>query len=143
MTIYFSNPYRRMSALRQAMDRMLEESYTEAASDRRGMNLAVDVVADDDSYTIKAFVPGLEADALEIEVLNSTVTIRGEFKNENGEEAKYIVNELPAGVFSRTVTLPTALESGKAVANIKNGILELKVPKAEAHRPKTIKVVAA
>jgi HSP20 family protein len=143
MTIYFSNPYRRMNALRQAMDRLLEEGYTEAATNPREMNLAVDVVAEDDSFTIRAFVPGLDADALDIEVLNSTVTIRGEFKDANAENAKYLANELPTGAFSRTVTLPTTLESSKAVANIKNGVLELKVPKAEAHRPKSIKVVAA
>jgi HSP20 family protein len=143
MTIFISNPYRRMNAFRQAMDRMLEESYTEAASDHREMTLAVDVTTDDDSYTINAFVPGLDAEGLDIEVLNNTVTIRGEFKDEKGEDTKYLINELPSGAFNRTVSLPTTLDASKAEANIKNGILVLKVPKAEAHRPKTIKVASA
>jgi HSP20 family protein len=143
MTIYFTNPYRRMNALRQAMDRLLEESYTEASPNEREMTLAVDVSTDDEGYTIKAFVPGLDADALEIEVLNNTVSIRGEFKDVAGENAKYLANELPVGAFSRIVTLPTTLDAVKTEANIKNGVLVLRVPKAEAHRPKTIKVAAA
>jgi len=143
MTIYISNPYRRMNALRHAMDRLLEESITETAPSEREMTLSVDVATDDDGYTIKAFVPGLDAEGVDIEVLNNTVTIRGEFKDGKAENAKYLINELPVGAFSRIVTLPTTLDSGKAEANIKNGVLELKVPKAEAHRPKSIKVAAA
>jgi HSP20 family protein len=50
--------------------------------------------------------------------------------------------ELPSGRFSRVITLPTTLDTSKAEANIKNGVLTLRVPKAEAHRPKTIKVQA-
>lgn len=142
MTIYISNPYRRMNSLRHAMDRLLEESFTETAPNEREMTLAVDVAADDDSYTIKAFVPGLDAERLDIEVLNNTVTIRGELKDGIAENAKYLINELSEGAFSRIVTLPTTLDASKAEANIKNGVLELKVPKAEAHRPKTIKVAA-
>jgi HSP20 family protein len=52
------------------------------------------------------------------------------------------MRELPAGRFSRVITLPTALDAAKAEANIKDGVLILRVPKAEAHRPKTIKVTA-
>ncbi len=142
MTIYLS-PYRRLASLRQAMDRVLEESFADGDNRERMMLLSVDVQSDDDGYTIKAFVPGLKADDLEIEVINNTVTIRGEFKSEQAEDQKYLVSELPAGSFSRVFTLPTALESGKAEANIKDGVLTLRVPKAEAHRPKTIKVSAA
>lgn len=143
MTIFISNPYRRANALRQAMDRLLEESFTDTAPNEREMTLAVDVVTDDDGYTIKAFVPGLDAEGLDIEVLNNTVTIRGAFKDGKAENAKYLIYELADGAFSRIVTLPTTLDASKAEANIKNGVLELKVPKAEAHRLKTIKVAAA
>jgi HSP20 family protein len=140
MTIYISNPYRRMNALRQAMDRMLEESFTQSTPDTRDLTLAVDVATDDEGYTIRAFVPGLKADELEIEVLNNTVSIRGEFKEANLEKAKYLTHELPSGSFSRIVTLPTTLDAGKAEATFNNGLLMLKVPKAEVHRPKAIKV---
>ena len=140
MTVYISNPYRRMKAMRQAMDQYLEDSFSQSVPDPRDLTLAVDVTSDDEGYTLKAFIPGLGAEDLEIEVLNNTVSIRGEFKEANVEKAKYLTNELPSGPFSRIVTLPTALDAGKAEANINNGVLVLKVAKAEAHRPKTIKV---
>jgi HSP20 family protein len=142
MTIYIS-PYRRMAAMREAMNRMFEDSIGESASHEREMMLAVDVIADDEAYEIVALVPGLEADDVNIEVLNNTVTLRGEFKSTAEEDDKFLVDELPAGRFSRVVTLPTALDPSKAEASVKNGVLHLRIPKAEAHRPKSIKVVAA
>ncbi len=142
MTIYIS-PYRRMAAMREAMNRMFEDGIGETASHEREMMLAVDVVADDEAYEIVALVPGLEADDVAIEVLNNTVTLRGEFKSTAKEDDKFLVDELPAGRFSRVVTLPTALDPAKAEASVKNGVLHLRLPKAEAHRPKSIKVVAA
>ena len=139
MTFYIS-PYRRLAGLRQAMDRMMEETMSETTQNEREMMLAVDVQASNDGYSIHALVPGMNADDLEIEILNNTVTIRGEFKSTASEEAKYLVCELPAGNFSRVITLPTAVDAAKTEANIKDGVLSLNIPKAEAHRPKAIKV---
>lgn len=141
MTMYIS-PYRRMSNIREAMDRLLEESLAESAPAEREMRLAVDVQAEDDAYIISALLPGLSAEDINIEVLNNTVSIRGEFRGTEKEESKYLLCELPAGRFSRVITLPTALDPAKAEANLKNGVFTLVVPKAEAHRPKVIKVSA-
>ena len=74
--------------------------------------------------------------------VTSTISLRGEFASTSQEDAKYLMCELHAGKFSRIITLPTALEPSKAEASIKNGVLHLVVPKAEAHRPKTIKIKA-
>ena len=141
MTLYIS-PYRRLSSLRDAMDRLLDESLSEGSPTEREMVLAVDVLSDDDAYTINALVPGLEADDLNIEILNNTVTIQGEFKGEADEDAKYVTCELPEGRFNRVITLPVAVDASKAKANIRNGVLRLRIPKAESHRPRSIKVNA-
>jgi HSP20 family protein len=141
MTFYFT-PSRRMASVRQAMDRMIEESLAESRDVEREMLLAVDVQASDNDYEINALVPGLEAADLEIEILNNTVTLRGQFKTSNQENAKYLLCELPAGAFSRVITLPTEVDAAKTQANLKNGVLTLSIPKAEAHRPKAIKVVS-
>jgi HSP20 family protein len=138
----YISPYRRLATLRQAMDRMMEETLAENAASEREMQLAVDVRAEEEAYVINALVPGLESDDLSIEVLNNTVSIRGEFKSCAGEEAQYLSCELPAGRFSRVMALPVALDAAKAEASLKNGVLTLRVPKAEAHRPKAIKVSA-
>jgi len=139
MTMYIS-PYRRMANLREAMDRALEESLAEKTSNEREMLLAVDVISDADAFTVNAFVPGQEADDLNIEILNNTLSIRGEFHNTVEGEVKYMISELPVGRFARIVTFPVEVDASKVEANIKNGILSLRVPKAEAMRPKTIKI---
>ncbi|MCI0519480.1 MAG: Hsp20/alpha crystallin family protein [Chloroflexi bacterium] len=141
MTLYIS-PYRRMAAMREMMNRMFEDSLTETAAPAREMLLAVDVKASDEAYDLTALVPGLNADDVNIEVINNTIALRGEFKSSLEEDSKYLMSELPAGRFSRVITLPTALEPSKAEASIKDGVLRLHVPKAEAHRPKSIKVLA-
>ncbi len=142
MTIYIS-PYRRMATMRDAMNRMFEDTIAETTPTEREMMLAVDVQAEDEAYEIVALVPGLDADDLNIEVLNNTVTLRGEFKSTAMEDSKYLVSELPAGRFSRVLTMPADLDSAKAEASIKNGVLRLRVPKAESHRPKSIKIITS
>ena len=141
MTVYIT-PYRRMATFRDAMNRLFEESYPEAAANERELLLATDVQTDENAFVITALVPGLDADDLNIEILNNTVTLRGEFKSTEIEGSKYLLCELPAGRFSRVITLPTALEPSKAEAGIHSGVLHLRIPKAESHRPKTIKITA-
>ena len=139
MTLYIT-PSHRLTNLRNAVERMMEEAYTESNPQEREMVLAVDVKAEDEAYTVSALVPGLEADDLNIEILNNTVTIRGEFKAQEEEEAKYLTCELPQGRFNRVISLPVALDPAKAEASLKNGVLSLHIPKAESHRPRSIKV---
>jgi HSP20 family protein len=142
MTMYIS-PYRRMARMRDAMNRLLEEDLVEQEGSEREMMLAVDVQAEDEAFVIKALVPGLDADDVDVEILNNTVTIRGEFQESEGEGVKYLTCELPSGRFSRVLTLPVALDPAKAEASLRNGVFTLRVPKAEAHRPKIIKVKTA
>ena len=142
MTLYIS-PYRRMARMREAMNRIFDESLESNEGQEREMLLAVDVQAQDEAYTIKALVPGLDAGDIDVEIMNNTVTIRGEFKEQVDEEKKYLMCELPSGRFSRVITLPTALDPTNAEAQLNNGVFTLRVPKAEAHRPKVIKVKTA
>jgi HSP20 family protein len=136
----YVSPYRRLASLREAMDRALQESLTEKAPSEREMPLAIDVITDAEAFTIQAFVPGLDADDLSIEILNNTLSIRGEFPNTTDGDAKYMTCELPSGRFSRVVSFPIDVDASKAEAAIKNGILSLRIPKAESLRPKAIKV---
>jgi HSP20 family protein len=139
MTMYLS-PYRRMAGLREAMERAYEESLSEKTPSDREMRLAADVIAGPDAFIINAFVPGLEADDLSIEILNNTLSIRGEFKVTTEEDAKYMTSELPAGRFARVITFPVEVDASKVEASIKNGLLTLRVPKSEVLRPQPIKI---
>lgn len=99
--------------------------------------LAVDVRHEDDTYIIQALTPGLKAEDLNIQILDAVVTISGEYK---ADENEYLLSELLRGSFSRSLELPVAVDAGKAEARIKDGLLTLRLPKADSARPKTIKV---
>jgi HSP20 family protein len=136
---YYVTPYHRMAAMRRAMNHWFEDSVDEQPTERE-MCLSVDVKVGDEAYDVTSLVPGLNAEDLDIEVLNDTVTIRGEFKSADEDGIKYLVSELPEGRFSRTVTLPSTVDAEHVEASIKNGVLSLHIPKAEADRPKAIKI---
>lgn len=100
-------------------------------------NLAVNVQEEEQAYILTAMVPGLNAGDLNIQVVDDIVRIEGEFKQ---DESDYLVNELPRGAFCRTLRLPVPLNTDKAEAKIVNGVLTLRLPKAESALPKKIKV---
>ena len=142
MTLYVS-PYRRIPRRLSVMDRRLESNIHASEAVDREKVLAVDVRSDDESYTISALIPRIEADDIKVEILNKTVSIRGDFNEKlEDENDKFLVNELPFGRFARVLTLPTKLDPAKADANLKNGVFTLRVLKAEVDRPKVIKISA-
>ncbi|NPV75675.1 MAG: Hsp20/alpha crystallin family protein [Anaerolineae bacterium] len=135
MTLYispFSNRARRM------IERMVEPEWQPT---ERSVFFPVDVKAEEDAFTITALLPGLKAEDLNIQIVNETVSIQGEFKNDAESNANYLIQERPSGKFCRTLTLPDPLNPNKAEASLDSGVLTLRVPKAEEARPKMIKVV--
>jgi len=145
MTNRMLTPFREMLSLREAMDRLFDESVVRPLGSHwmgdGGYGLAVDVQVEKDDYVIRASVPGLKPEDLQVEVIDNTVTLRGEIKAERKvEEENYLLQERRYGQFSRSVTLPTAVNSAKAEAVIENGVLTLRVPKAEEAKPKAISV---
>src|SRR5687768_5259767 len=123
MTFYLQTyPYRRM-ARRWA--------------ENRDGTLGINVREEDDAYVLSALVPGLQADKLNIQVLEDVVRIEGEYK---ADESSYLVRELPQGAFTRTLRLPAPINAEHVEADITNGVLTLKLPKAESARPKQIKI---
>jgi HSP20 family protein len=127
---YFVSPYPYRMARRWARMAGFEEP-------SHGFTLSVDVRDEDDAYVINALVPGLKAEELNIQILEDVLTVEGEFK---ADEHEYLMRELPHGSFRRTLRLPAMLDAGKAEARIVDGVLTLRLPKAESARPKTIKV---
>jgi HSP20 family protein len=82
-------------------------------------------------------VPGLQADDLNIQVLEDVLRIEGEYK---ADEQNYLVRELPSGSFTRILRLPSVIDADHVEANIADGVLTLTLPKAESARPKKISV---
>ena len=106
-----------------------------SGSDQRA--LGVNIREEDDSYLLSSLVPGLKAEDLNIQVLDDVVRIEGEYQ---ADENEYLLRELPGGSFTRTLRLPVAIEAESVEAKIADGILTLKLPKAESARPKKIQV---
>jgi HSP20 family protein len=105
----------------------------------REHTLGINVREEDDAYVLSALVPGLKSDDLNIQVLDDVVSIKGEYKV---DENNYLVREFPNGSFTRTLRLPTVIDAGQVEAKITDGVLTLRLPKAESARPKQIKITA-
>ena len=102
------------------------------------------VTEDNDNFYVRAELPGLKADELNISVTGDTISISGERKLPvEDEKALYHRREREAGRFSRIVSLPTQVDTGKVEAHSADGILTVVLPKAEAARPKQIAVKAS
>jgi len=130
MTFYMQPyPYRRMYRRMAALN---------GGSSRENF-LNVNVRDEEDTFVVSALVPGLKADDLSIQVLEDVVRIEGEFQ---ASEEDYLLNELPSGSFSRVLRMPAEIDSDKVEAKINDGVLTLRLPKAESARPKTIKISA-
>ena len=96
-----------------------------------------------DEIIVKAALPGIKADEVQISVTGEALTLKGEVKQEDETQEKtYHIREQRWGAFERTIMLPTDVVADKAKADFEDGILTISLPKAEQVRPKTITVKA-
>ena len=133
MTLYVRTP---MSLAR----RMQQEMNSECENQ---VGFPIDIMENEEAYVLSALVPGIEAEDLNIEIKQDSISISGEFQHGREEEENYLLVERPSGSFHRKFKFNAPLDAGKAEASLKNGILTLRVPKSEEARPKTIKVSAS
>jgi HSP20 family protein len=129
MTFYL-HPYTYARPARRLVRRWAED---------REHTLGINVREEDDAYVLSALVPGLKSEDLNIQVLEDVLRIEGEYKQDENE---YVLRELPNGSFTRTLRLPVAIEAESVEAKIADGVLTLRLPKAESARPKKIQVTA-
>ena len=137
-------PFKDLMTLREAMDRLFEDSYVRmgprwVASGEGGCDLAVDAYATDEELVVTASVPGMDPDDVEITIEGDTLTIKGSLR-EPMENVDYILQERPCGRFQRTLRLNVPVQADKTEASFEKGVLTLIIPKQEEIKPKTIKV---
>jgi HSP20 family protein len=115
--------------------------------DRESMSLwnpAVDIFEEKDDVVIKAELPGMNKDDIDLRVENNVLTLTGQRKREKEvNEDGYFRSERAYGTFSRSFTLPTTVDVGKIAASYKDGVLTINLPKAEEAKPKQIDVKVA
>lgn len=128
----------------EAVNRLFDESVVNPQlNNPAAAALRLDIAARGEEYVITASVPGLKAEDLHLEVLGDTVTLRGELPApEAAENEQWLLRERRYGKFARTITLPTEVNGAQAEASVEQGVLTVRLPKAETAKPKSIKVQA-
>jgi HSP20 family protein len=108
-----------------------------------GASLPLDISTTSDALVVEAALPGARPDDVEITVENGTLSIRATTASERTTgEGDYLVQEIRRGEVSRSVSLPSGLEPDRAEANFENGVLSLRIPKAEQVKPRQIRINA-
>ncbi len=142
MSISRWEPFKEMMTLREAMDRLFEDSFVRpvrAGTLESRSYLPLDIYATKDAIVLRASVPGVKPDEVEITIEGTTVSIRGETKPPQ-EEGNFVLQEHRYGSFSRSIDLGIPIQPDKADAKFENGVLTLTIPKAEEIKPRVIKV---
>lgn len=143
------DPFGPMMSLRQAMNRLLEDAFVPGAS--RGLEttvadagvLPLDLYETRDDVQVSAALPGVKPEDIDVSVQGNVLTIKGETKAESeAAEGSWHRRERRFGSFFRQVSLPVPVNSEKAEATFENGVLRLRLPKAEEARERRIQVQA-
>jgi HSP20 family protein len=142
------DPFGEMVTLRQAMDRLFEDSFVSPLTLRtyngEASAPALDVHQTADEIVVTAALPGLKAEDVDITITGQTLVIRGEFKEDSeiGRD-QYLYRERRFGAFQRQVQLPVRVQGDAATATFEDGVLRLAIPKSEEVKPRQIQVKAA
>lgn len=128
----FDDFFRFPSIMDEMFNRSLMPAYT---------SLSADLWEEEDNFFVKMALPGISKENIEIEIDADTIRIRGERKEEEKEESKkkYYFRSLDTQ-FEQIFNLPTIVDSDKAEASFENGVLTVKLPKAEQYKPKRIQI---
>lgn len=144
MSMNVWNPWDDMLSLREAMNRLLEDSYVrpvQGTGIATQGNLALDMFEDGDNVEVSATLPGMNPEDVEITVQGDVLLIKGRHKQEQErKQGSYHLRERRVGSFYRAVQLPCPVQPDKAQAEFRNGVLHLTLPKAEETKPKTIRI---
>lgn len=140
------NPFQDMLSLRDAMDRLMQESFVRPGGFlgfSNQMSLPLDMAESGNEFIVRASLPGMKPEDVQITVQGDVLTIRGETRAEEEQKGQqWIMHEHRSGTFQRTVRLPTPVNADQAQATHENGILTLTLPKSEAARARQISINA-
>jgi HSP20 family protein len=139
------SPFGELISLRQAMDRLFEDSFVGPRQWASGVLtegiLPVDVRTNEGNIEIEAALPGVRPEDVQITLENGVLTISAESETSTtDEDGPYLVKEIRRGSFSRTISLPEGLEADRAKAQFGNGMLQLRIPKAERTKSRQIRI---
>jgi HSP20 family protein len=137
-----AGPFGDLLSLRQAMDQLFEESFVKPGTWQfgEGQMVPMDVRATNDEVVVEAVLPGVKPEEVEITMEGNTLTITGDTSSMIPAREGLLLQEIRRGRFVRTLTLPDGLEADKATATFEDGVLTLRIPKAEQIKPRQIRI---
>ena len=137
-----AGPFGDLLSLRQAMDQLFEESFVKPGTWQfgEGQMVPLDVRATAYEVVVEAVLPGVKPEEVEITMEGNTLTITGDTSSMIPAREGLLLQEIRRGRFVRTLTLPDGLEADKAAATFEDGILTLRIPKAEEVKPRQIRI---
>ena len=146
--IRWTDPFRDIAVLQDRMNRLfgdfLERSHPREEGTETGMWIpTVDIYETKDAVCVRAELPGVDKDAVHVEVKEGVLSLRGERKFEKEvQEESYHRIERSYGTFHRSFSLPSSVDAEKVTARMKDGVLEVDLPKKEQAKPKQINIAA-
>lgn len=137
-----NNPFQDIGTMRQQMDRLFDAlSGSTSALPSSGVFPLTNITENKDGFCVRAELPGIKSDELDIQVAEKGISLTGERKiAEEGDSVKYHRREREAGKFSRFIALPSEIDAENVDASLKDGVLTITIPKAEAAKPRQIAV---
>jgi len=135
------SPFEELNRMRRDMERLTEgitRGYTRGSS--AGVFPLMNLTEDNDAYYIRAELPGMKADEIELSVTGDSLSISGERKIANEADAKYHRRERESGKFNRILNLPGPIDVEMVDASSVDGVLTIKLPKSEAAKPRQINI---
>ena len=137
------DPFRDITTLRDEMNRLFSRTVGDGVSSGSAWTPAVDIFDTEDAIVLKAELPGLAAEDIEIEIDDNVLTLRGERRfQETVDEGRFYRLERAYGHFQRSVTLPQGVKADEISAGFESGVLTVRVPKADEVKPRKIAVAA-
>lgn len=137
-------PFRELTTFREMMDRFWDEPFDMMRLWPRTVGEfrpAIDVSEDETAYIVKASIPGMKPEDVEVTLTDNVLTMKGKAKEEKEtKEENYHIRERRYGSFMRSVTMPMGVKADKVEATNENGVLTLRLPKSEEVKPKKITV---
>jgi HSP20 family protein len=139
-----TSPFGELLSLRQAMDRLFEDSYVRPGAGgvaEAGAQMPLDVYTTADALIVEAALPGVKPEDVDISVLGDTLTISTTSREEHErDEDGYSYREIRRGSATRSLTLPAGINAEAASADFENGLLRLSIPRAEETKPRQIRI---
>jgi HSP20 family protein len=134
------DPFATLLAVQRAMDDAMRSDWFGSRTSGRGAFPPVNVFSEGDDFVVVAELPGVKKEDLDVQVKGDTVRIQGKKAIEHVDNVSVHRRERAAGAFDRTLSFPAQLDAGKAAADYRDGVLTLRLPRADSEKPRSVAI---